>query len=122
MTYLKDLNEISPLPIWTGVVARPLRGEQLSFAHIELDANSHVPEHQHDNEQLGILVHGSMRFRIGDETKECVPGSTWSIPANVPHEAHAGPDGAVAIEAFVPRRADWDQFEPQSPTATRWPG
>jgi quercetin dioxygenase-like cupin family protein len=121
MTYHKDLEAISPQAIWTGVTARALQGEQVSFAIIELDADSHVPEHQHDNEQLGILVHGSMTFRIGDEEQVLTPGSTWQIPGNVPHEAQAGPEGAVAVEVFAPRRADWEQFEPQPATAPRWP-
>jgi quercetin dioxygenase-like cupin family protein len=116
---LPDVSSIAP--IWTGVIARALKGEQLTFAVIELEANAHVPEHQHDHEQLGILVHGSMTFRIGDEKQGTTPGSTWQIPPNVPHEAWTGAEGAVAVEVFAPRRADWDQFEPQPPTAQRWP-
>jgi quercetin dioxygenase-like cupin family protein len=80
-----------------------------------------VPEHAHDNEQLGVLVAGSMTFRVGDETGELGPGGTWTIPANVPHEATAGPDGAVVIDVFAPTRADWSQFEPQAQRTPRWP-
>ena len=38
-----------------------------------------MPEHRHDNEQLGVLIRGSMRFRIGDETRDLTPGDTWRV-------------------------------------------
>jgi quercetin dioxygenase-like cupin family protein len=40
------------------------------------------------------------------------------IPANVPHSADAGPDGAFLIELFAPPRADWaglERLEPSPP-------
>ena len=78
-----------------------------------------MPEHHHLNEQTGILLRGSMRFRIGDEAKELVPGSTWVIPADVPHAVVAGPEGASLVELFAPPRADWadlERLEPRTPT------
>ena len=91
------------------------------MAVVELDANSVVPEHSHENEQLGMVLRGSVRFRIGDETRELVPGSTWAIPANVPHEVATGPEGAEVLDVFAPVRADWSSFEPEEPRAPRWP-
>jgi hypothetical protein len=48
-----------------------------------------------------------LTFRIGDETRELDPGSTWVVPSLVPHEVHVGPDGALLVELFAPPRADW---------------
>jgi unsaturated pyranuronate lyase len=62
-----------------------------------------------------------MRFRIGDDERELAPGGTWSIPANVPHEVTAGPEGAVAIEVFAPARADWQELERHEPSPPAWP-
>ena len=76
----------------------------MTLAVIELDPDSVVPEHSHENEQLGVLVSGLLEFRVGDETRRVGPGGTWSIPANVPHEVQAGPEGAVAVEVFAPTR------------------
>jgi len=64
-------------------------------------------------------VRGSMTFRIGEETRELRPGSTWVIPGDVPHEVSAGPEGAFAIELFAPPRADWaglERLEPGPPS------
>jgi len=34
---------------------------------------------------------------------------------------HAGPEGAVVIDAFGPPREDWAEIETQEPQAPRWP-
>ena len=73
------------------------------------------------NEQLGIILKGRLTFTIGGETRELGPGDTYEIPANVPHEAKAGPEGAVAIDVFSPVRADWDRFVPIAPCPPFWP-
>ena len=40
--------------IWNSVHGRVVHGERITLGVIELDADSHVPEHQHENEQLGM--------------------------------------------------------------------
>jgi quercetin dioxygenase-like cupin family protein len=118
MSQFDHLNEIVPLQIWTGVVGRAVSGNEATLVAVSLDPDTEVPEHQHVNEQTGMLIRGSLTFRIGDESKDLVPGATWVIPANVPHAVHAGPDGAFLIELFAPPRADWaglERLEPSPP-------
>ena len=121
MSAFDDLSQLGPLPIWEGIVARAIGGEQLTLAVVELDPGAVAREHNHANEQLGIVLSGAMTFRVGDETRELGPGETWTIPSNVPHEATAGPDGAVVIDVFAPPRADWEALEPGEPRAPGWP-
>ena len=116
-----DLAQIAPLPIWTGIVARSVSGDRITLAIVELDAGAIVAEHAHENEQLGIVLRGSMSFRVGDETRELGPGGTWTIPANTPHEATAGLEGAVVIDVFAPPRDDWRALEPLQARPPRWP-
>lgn len=87
---------------------------------VELDPGSVVPEHSHDNEQLGIILAGSVEFRVGDETRQLGVGDTWSIPSNTPHEVVTGPEGAVMIDVFAPVREDWKPLE-QVDRTPRWP-
>ena len=107
--------------IWDGVHGRVVHGERITLGVIELDPESVVPEHRHENEQLGIVLSGSLRFRVGDEARELGPGGTWRIPANTPHEVTAGPDGAVVLDVFAPTRDDWAALEPGAPRPPRWP-
>jgi quercetin dioxygenase-like cupin family protein len=116
-----DLQNLPVIQVWETVVARAVHGERQSLAVVELDPDAVVPEHQHENEQLGIVITGSLTFRIGDETRVLGPGETWTIPSNVPHEATAGPAGAVVIDVFAPVRADWNELEHSGPRDPRWP-
>ena len=122
MSAFADIEAIGPLRIWNDVVARELHGQETTLAVVELDADALVPEHHHPSEQLGIVVEGSVSFRVGDETQELGPGGTWNIPSNVPHEVKAGPNGAVVIDVFSPtRQDDWREFEREEPSAPAWP-
>ena len=109
------------IQVWDTVVARAVHGDRQSLAVVELDPNTLVPEHQHENEQLGMVISGTLTFRIADETRELGPGDTWTIPSNVPHEVTAGPVGAVVIDVFAPVRADWEELEHSKPRQPRWP-
>jgi quercetin dioxygenase-like cupin family protein len=121
MSVFRPLASLEPLPIWDGIVARVIEGREMTFAVVELEPNTAVARHQHPNEQLGIVLKGSMRFNIGEESREIHAGDTYVIPGNLPHDAVAGPDGAVVIDAFVPVRSDWRRFQPQPPRDPVWP-
>jgi quercetin dioxygenase-like cupin family protein len=121
MSAFDELATIPPQQIWDSVIVRSVHGERLTLGVVELAADSHVPEHQHENEQLGMVLSGSLVFRVGDESRELGPGGTWSIPANVPHEVHVGAGGAVVLDVFAPGRADWQAIEPGAPQQPRWP-
>lgn len=121
MSVFRELGEIPPLPIWEGIVARAVEGEEMTMAIVELDANAVAAEHRHPNEQLGIVLSGTMTFRIGDETREIGPGTTYRILSGVPHTATAGPEGCVVMDVFAPPRSDWSRFEAEEPRAPRWP-
>jgi quercetin dioxygenase-like cupin family protein len=116
-----DLREIDPRQIWESVAVRTVDGERLSLGVVELDPDAVVPEHAHENEQLGMVISGSLTFRIAEESRELGPGGTWSIPPNVPHEVHVGSEGAVVVDVFAPGREDWAQLEQQPARTPRWP-
>jgi quercetin dioxygenase-like cupin family protein len=116
-----DLAGIGPQRIWDGVVGRVVHGDRVTFGVIELDPDGLVPEHRHEQEQLGVLLSGSLVFRIGQETRELEPGATWCIPGGTPHEVRTGPAGAVVVEVFAPTRDDWVAIPREQPSAPRWP-
>jgi len=121
MKHLRKLADLPTQRIWDDMTARAIVGSQLNLGVLELDPNGHVPMHEHPNEQIGIIVRGSITWIVGDEREEFGPGGTWNYPAGVPHECIAGPEGAILIEGFAPPRADWQQFELRDPSAPIWP-
>ena len=68
----------------------------------ELDAGAVVPEHSHENEQLGIVLRGTLNLRVGDEERVLGAGGTYRILSNTPHHAEAGPEGAVGDRRVRP--------------------
>ncbi|MDQ3149722.1 MAG: cupin domain-containing protein [Chloroflexota bacterium] len=121
MTDLADLEQIPPIQVFEGVRVRRVQGDLVTLAVVELDPNAVVPEHRHPNEQRGMVITGQMDFRIGNERRTLGPGGTWRIRADVPHEAHAGPDGAVVVDVFAPIRSDWDTFPELDHAVPVWP-
>jgi quercetin dioxygenase-like cupin family protein len=117
----EELHAIPPQLLTEGYLARAFHGEHLTLAVVEIAPGAPLPEHQHVNEQFGMVIEGSLLFRVGEEERELQPGGTWRIPSGTPHSAVAGEQGAVVIDVFSPPRRDWsalDSFEPQTP---RWP-
>ena len=113
--------DIAPQQLFDGFLARAVHGEQLTLAVVEIEPDAVLPEHDHANEQFGIMLRGSASFRVGDETQELGPGDIWRIPGGTPHALVAGPDGAEVIDVFSPPRDDWQALAEQEPRAPRWP-
>ena len=109
------------LKLRDGVTARAIYGERMTLAVVDLAPGSSVPEHHHENEQLGFILQGSMTFTVGGEKRELHAGDTYEIPSNVPHDAVAGPQGCTAVDAFAPIRADWEKLERLDPFPPDWP-
>ena len=112
---------LRPHAIWNGVVARVVAGERITFAVVDLEPDSVVAEHAHPNEQIGLLLRGSLTFTIGGERRELQVGDTYVIPGNVPHDATAGPEGCSVVDVFSPLRAEWDALPRLEPSAPAWP-
>ncbi len=121
MSGFDDLRDLPLRQIWDGIHARVISGDRLLLGVVELDPGAVAREHSQEHEQLGIVLSGTITFRIGDETRELGPGETWTIPSNVPHEATAGPEGCVVLDVFAPVREDWVALEPADPREPRWP-
>jgi quercetin dioxygenase-like cupin family protein len=120
---LRDITNVPAIDVWGDTVqARVIVGNNASLAVVELAPGAIVPEHHHEHEQLGLCVQGSVTFTIDGERRVLGPGGTWRITSNLPHDAVAGPDGAILVDIFAPARADWDALPRSEPRAPHWPG
>jgi quercetin dioxygenase-like cupin family protein len=111
-----------PYKIWSGAVARALHGDRITMAAVDLEPDLLVPEHRHDNEQLGFVLRGKVTMVIGGEARELGVGEAYAIPSNVPHSAQTGREGATVVDVFAPIRADWEKAERLEPSPGGWPG
>jgi quercetin dioxygenase-like cupin family protein len=113
--------ELRPYKIWKGATARAVHGQRLTMAVVDVDPDQDVPEHSHDNEQLGFVLRGHITMTIGGRSRTLSVGETYSIPPNTPHSAATGPDGATVVDIFAPIRSDWEKVERLEPEAGLWP-
>jgi quercetin dioxygenase-like cupin family protein len=113
--------DMRPYRIWKGAIARALHGERLTMAIVDLEPNLEVPEHHHDNEQLGFVLRGKVTMTVAGESRELGAGGTYRISSEVPHSAATGPEGATVVDVFAPVRADWEKAERMQPQPGMWP-
>jgi len=122
MSNLRDIADVPSLDVWGDTVqARVIVGKNASLAVVDLAPGAIVPVHRHEHEQLGLCIEGSITFTIDGERRELGPGGTWRIGSNLPHDAVAGPNGAIVVDTFSPVRADWDALPMSAPASPRWP-
>ena len=94
-------DELEPLKIWDGVIGRAVAGREATLAAIELDPDTTVPEHQHVNEQTGMLVRGSLTFRNAFSRASAKAGGDDTFAPLPPFAFGAFPQPAeVVLQAF----------------------
>lgn len=71
-----------------------------------LERGASVPEHSHENDQVGYIVFGSLEITIGDTSYICQPGESYAVPGGVSHKAYAHKD-TLTIDVFSPPRHDY---------------
>ena len=71
------------------------------------------PLHTHANEEEGLYVlHGTMRFRLGDEVRSAPAGTFMFAPRGVPHcFQNVGAEPATLLITFTP--AGMERFFPR---------
>jgi quercetin dioxygenase-like cupin family protein len=112
---------LRPYRIWKGASARAVHGERITMAVVDVDPDQDVPEHSHDNEQVGFVLRGKITMTVAGESRTLSVGETYCIPSNVRHSAATGPEGATVVDVFAPVRADWEKLERPEPEAGLWP-
>jgi quercetin dioxygenase-like cupin family protein len=100
-------SQVPPFSTTPGIEVQPVIGESMMTCWITMQPGAVVAEHSHPNEQLGVVVEGSLTLAGAGEAREVVTGDAYVVPGDVPHRAVAGPNGAVLVETFVPVREDY---------------
>ena len=121
LTTFRSLAEIPVTPIWQGLDARLIHGQNASFSVIEIAPGAVASEHRHPHEQIGMCLRGELTFTVDGETRTMRAGDTWCIAPGRVHAAVGGPDGAVVVEIWAPGREDFAALEPGGTRAPQFP-
>ena len=100
-------SEVPPFSPAPGIQIQPVIGESLMTCWIAMEPGAVVAEHSHVNEQLGVVVEGSVSITAAGETREIVAGDAYVMPSDLPHHAAAGAEGVLLVETFVPIREEY---------------
>jgi quercetin dioxygenase-like cupin family protein len=99
-----DIAAFSPAP---GISVQPVSGQSLMTCWISMEPGTIVAEHSHPNEQLGVVIEGSVTVVAAGETRTLKAGDAYVVRPDQPHQGVAGPNGVVLVETFVPIREDY---------------
>ena len=100
-------DDINPFTLADGVSGRPLFGAAAMVNVIEFEPGATVPEHQHEHEQLGVVLRGMQALVVEGVAHELGPMEGYVLPGGVVHSAYCGPEGALVIDVFQPVREDY---------------
>jgi len=121
MSVFQSVSKLKPTRIWDGALGRVVNGDRVTIGFVEIDPNAQVPEHRHENEQVGFVLRGSVTMVVDGQARELRVGETYTIASQVPHSATAGADGVSVVDVFAPVREDWKSKPTVEPFPPRWP-
>ena len=81
-------------------------GEKVMVAQLWLFKDCVIPLHQHESEQISLVLQGALKFELEGREVTVHAGEVLVIPSNVPHRALAIED-TVGFDVFSPIRHDW---------------
>ena len=119
-----NTDELPRLELFPKALSAIVHGDQLMLSFLELAPGCEIPEHSHPHEQAGLVLSGTLRFRIGDEERVAGPGDAFIIPGNVVHWGIVeGAEVAKVLDIFSPPREDYiERHNQYTKTSgdTRW--
>ncbi len=80
-----NLNDIKLDKFRPGIMSRAEFGKNLIMACMEIEQGMDDPGHEHNFDQSGIIVSGSIEMTIGNETKVLGTGECYFIPSGTRH-------------------------------------
>ena len=99
----------SEIPTWElapGCMSHLVAGEQAVVSFLTMPANSHFPIHQHEAEQIMIILDGYLDSIIDGKMYRAEKGDVVILPSNVPHGGHIRDVDCKVIDIFAPPRSD----------------
>lgn len=101
--YVYSLKDIGYIPLADKAKTRFVLGKDILVSFVEQEPGAHFPTHEHDCEQILIILEGSEEHLIDGQTIHMEAGDVCIHPANVSHGGHTT-TGFKGIDIFSPPR------------------
>lgn len=105
MQYI-DLTAITAKEIIPGFFAKFIHAERTTTAYWDIVADSVLPEHKHEHEQIMNVIEGEFEIEIEGESLKLYSDDVVVIPPNIPHSGKAITHCKI-IDIFSPTREDY---------------
>ena len=89
-----------------GAMSHLVVGEQAVVSILTMEAGSYFPIHQHEAEQIMIVLDGYLDHIIDGKQYRVGKGDVVILPSNIPHGAYLRDVDCSVIDIFAPPRAD----------------
>ncbi len=101
-----DHNAVPEVPWRPGYrtwdIAGPANGMYTTLTYAVAEAGTGAPLHQHEDEELIVVLEGSVEAQLGDEVRTVGADHTLAIPANVPHAFTVVGDAGAKLLVYFP--------------------
>jgi quercetin dioxygenase-like cupin family protein len=99
--------KVKTVEMFEGVLRKTLAvGEKIMLVEFTFRKGSIVPTHTHPNEQVGYVVKGKVKMRIGEKDHLLVTGDSYYIKPKIEHGATLLEE-SIIIDTFCPPREDY---------------
>jgi len=103
-----DLNDLQLANLVPGANSRLIGARGLQASFIRMDPGSTFAAHVHPEEQLMIVLRGTIDEIILDGTAPMAKDDILLLPANMVHGGVIGEGGCDALDVFWPARTDYE--------------
>jgi quercetin dioxygenase-like cupin family protein len=97
-------DELSPIEMLPGLTFQPVLAENVMVNFVRFAADTVVPVHWHDEEQITFVLEGELEFELAGEKRIVHRGEAVVIPSNVPHGARTYDTTCLEVDVFHPPR------------------
>jgi quercetin dioxygenase-like cupin family protein len=98
--------DIPPTELAPASMSHLVVGEQAVVSFLTMPAKAYFPVHQHEAEQIMIVLDGYMDEIIEGKLYRVKKGDVLILPSNIPHGGQIREVDCRVIDIFAPPRAD----------------
>jgi gluconolactonase len=102
-----DLHDVQFTELNPGANSRLIAGAGAQLSFLQMNPDSTFPAHIHPEEQLMIVLGGSIDELILDGRTQMEKADVLLLPANMVHGGKVGPLGCDVLDVFWPPRPDY---------------
>jgi quercetin dioxygenase-like cupin family protein len=95
---------------YKGLRRRTFDGTGSTVNEYSFDPGASFPIHRHPEEQITLILEGSVKLTVEGDTSILEAGSWSVVGGDVEHGVTAGPDGARILAIITPRRTGTDAY------------